>query len=58
MLGIESSQATLKELERNLKINEDILKHLFVRVEKLDDTPSHMMREPADSSALDRASEE
>ena len=45
MLGINASPAALKELERNIGINEDIIRHLTVRVEKLDASPSVMMQQ-------------
>lgn len=43
MLGIEASGPALKELERNIGINEDIIRHLSVRVETLDANPSVML---------------
>lgn len=44
MLGIEAAPATLKELERNMGINEDIIRTLTVRVEKMDATPTVMLQ--------------
>ncbi len=49
MLGIEAPADTLKELERNIGINEDIVRHLTVKVEKLDASPSVMMKKDTDS---------
>ncbi len=49
MLGIECSGEVLKEVERNILINEDIVRHLTVKVEKLDAAPSVMLRKDTDS---------
>ena len=50
MLGLDAAPATLKELERNLGINEDIIRHLTVRVEAMDATPSVMMQSKSGDS--------
>ncbi len=44
MLGIEASAETLKELERNMGINEDIIRTLTVRVDSMDATPTVMLQ--------------
>lgn len=44
MLGVSISGPGLAELERNLRINEDIVRYMSVKVEGLDETPSVMMR--------------
>jgi small subunit ribosomal protein S6 len=46
MLGIKAEPAIVKELERTLKINEDIIKYLTVKCDTLDDKPSFMMQNP------------
>jgi len=50
MLGIETDPQTLKELERNISINEDIVRHLTVKVEKMDATPSVMLQSKSGDS--------
>lgn len=45
MLGIDAKPETLRELERNISINEDIIRHLTVRVDKLDASPSVMLNQ-------------
>ena len=45
MLGISAPAAALKELERNMGINEDIIRTLTVRVEKMDASPSVMLQQ-------------
>lgn len=44
MLGLDCSAEALKELERQIGINEDIIRKMTVRVEKLDATPSVMLQ--------------
>ena len=44
MLGLDAQPETIRELERNIGINEDVIRHLTVRVEKLDATPSVMLQ--------------
>lgn len=50
MLGIEAAPAALHELERNLRINEDIIRMLSVRVDALDATPSVMLQQKSGDS--------
>ncbi|MFQ5984704.1 MAG: 30S ribosomal protein S6, partial [Alphaproteobacteria bacterium] len=40
MFNIDGPPATVHELERNLRIHEDVLRYLTVRVEALDPNPS------------------
>jgi len=50
MLGIDADAKTLKELQRNMSINEDIVRSLTVKVEQLDANPSVMMKKDTDAS--------
>ncbi len=50
MLGIEASPAALKELERNIGINEDVIRTMTVRVEKMDATPTVMLQQKSGDS--------
>jgi len=50
MLGLTAPFAALAELERNISINEDIIRHLTVKVEKMDATPSVMMQQKSGDS--------
>lgn len=45
MLGIEASPAALKEMERQISINEDIIRNLTVRMETMDATPTVMLQQ-------------
>lgn len=47
MLGVQSNPESVLEFERNCKINEDVIKYMSVRVEKLDESASAMMQAPA-----------
>jgi small subunit ribosomal protein S6 len=48
MLSLDSSPAVLKEVERNLKIHDDILRNVSVKVEAFQDGPSFMMNNRGD----------
>lgn len=50
MLGIEVDPTTLKELERNMGINEDIVRSLTVKVESMDAAPSVMLQQKSGDS--------
>jgi small subunit ribosomal protein S6 len=44
MLNIEAPGGAVEELERQNRINEDIIRYLTVRVDELEEGPSVMMR--------------
>jgi len=44
MLGIDAPAAAVKELERNMSINEDIIRCLTVRMDEMEEGPSVMMQ--------------
>jgi small subunit ribosomal protein S6 len=43
MLAIDAPAAAVKELERQMGINEDVIRSLTIRVESISDEPSVMM---------------
>jgi small subunit ribosomal protein S6 len=43
LFNIDAPPAAVHEMERNMRINEDVLRHLTVRVEALEEGPSAMM---------------
>ena len=43
MFHIEAPAGTIEELERNMRLNEDILRYLTVKIDKLPEGPSVMM---------------
>ncbi len=44
LLNIDAPAAAVQEMERNMRIHEDVLRHLTIRVEALEEGPSAMMR--------------
>ncbi len=45
MLAIDAPAAAVKELERNMGINEDVIRSLTIRVEAIEEGPSVMMNQ-------------
>ena len=43
MFHIEAPASTIEELERNMRLNEDILRYLTVKIDRLPEGPSVMM---------------
>ena len=57
LLNIDAPSAAIKELERTMSINEDIIRYLTVRVDSLEEGPSAVMQrssEKADRPGGDR----
>ena len=57
LLNIDAPSAAIKELERTMSINEDIIRFLTVRVDELEEAPSAIMvrsAEKADRPGGDR----
>ena len=44
MLKVEAPSAALLEMERNMRINEDVLRYMSIRVDELDTQPSAMLQ--------------
>jgi small subunit ribosomal protein S6 len=44
LLNLDAPPAAVKELERNMRLNEDILRFMTIRVDELETEPSIMMR--------------
>ena len=44
LLNIEAPSAAVVEMERNMRINEDVIRYLTVKVEGLEEGPSAMMQ--------------
>jgi small subunit ribosomal protein S6 len=42
LMSISAPPAAIAEMERNMRINEDVLRHMTVRVEALEEGPSTM----------------
>lgn len=43
LLGLETKPAALNEMERQLRLNEDVLRFMTVRVETIDEAPSAIL---------------
>ena len=43
LINIDADAKTLNEMERQIGINEDIIRHLTIKVDKHEDSPSMMM---------------
>jgi small subunit ribosomal protein S6 len=48
LMNLDAPAAAVLEMERNLKINEDVLRYMTVRVEELEAGPSAVMRKSDD----------
>jgi len=46
-LTIDAPAAAVQEMERQMRLNEDLLRHLTLRTEELDLEPSVMMQKPS-----------
>ena len=44
LLNVDAPAPALREMERQMRINEDILRYISIRVNKLEDAPSAIMR--------------
>ncbi len=44
LMNIEAPAAAVIEMERNMRLNEDVLRHLTIRVDELEEGPSVMLQ--------------
>ncbi|MBL8834999.1 MAG: 30S ribosomal protein S6 [Alphaproteobacteria bacterium] len=54
LLNIEAPPAAVLEMERTMRLSEDILRYLTVRVDELEEAPSAMMQRRDERSDRDR----
>lgn len=54
LLNIDAPPAAVAEMERQMRINEDILRFMTVRVDELEEGPSAMMQKRDDRDRGDR----
>ena len=52
-MNINAPSDTLKELDRQISLNENVLRHLTVKVNKFEETPSVMMDSKSSDSKED-----
>ncbi len=50
MLGLNATNEAIKELERHYKMNENIIKFVTFKVDKIEDGPSPMMQAPSEDN--------
>ena len=54
MLNIDAPAGAISELERNMRINEDVMRYMTVRVDELDENPSIMLTSRGSRDSRDR----
>lgn len=54
LMNIDASAGTVHEMERNMRIHEDVLRHLTIRVEELEEGPSAIMQSRGSRDDRDR----
>jgi len=54
LFNLDAPPAAVNELERNMRINEDVIRYLTVRVEALEDGPSVVMQNRGRGEERDR----
>lgn len=52
MLALDASHEAVKELERNIGLHEDVIRHLTVRVDKIEEGPSIMLQKASRDEEL------
>ena len=57
LMNIAVKQEGIKEIERQMRLNEDVLRYLTIRVEKLDNAPSALMQTKSFREEMPSASE-
>ena len=50
MMQIEGSGKAIEELERNMRIDENIIRYLSLKIDKISDIPSIMVKKPLENS--------
>ncbi|MFC0385282.1 30S ribosomal protein S6 [Muricoccus vinaceus] len=54
LLGIDCTPVAEKEVTRQLGLNEDVLRHMTLRIEAIDDAPSAILAKRGDDRERDR----
>jgi small subunit ribosomal protein S6 len=50
LLNIDSPPAAVQEMERNMRIHDDVLRYLTIRVDELEEGPSAVLRKSSDDA--------
>ena len=54
LLGLDAPAAAVNEMERQLRLNEDVLRFLTIRIEAIDDAPSAILSRRGEERDRDR----
>jgi small subunit ribosomal protein S6 len=54
LLGIEAAPAAMQEVERQLGLNEDVLREMTLRIETIDEAPSAILAKRGDDRERER----
>ena len=54
LLGVEASPAAMQEVERQLGLNEDVLREMTLRIEAIDEAPSAILARRGDDRERER----
>ena len=54
LLNIEATSDTMQEMERQMRLNEDVLRHMTIRTEEIPEGPSVMMQGRGDRERASR----
>ena len=58
MLQIEGDGESIKELERNMRIDENIIRYLSLKIDKISDIPSIMVKKTLENSTYIKQEED
>ncbi len=53
LIHIDAPAAAIKEMERNIKLNEDVLRHMTVRIDEFPEGPSAVLKHSDDERSED-----
>ena len=56
--NIDAPSSAMKEMENEMSLNEDVIRHLTIKVDKLDEEPSVMMNSKYDKEKINQESVE
>ena len=58
MMQIEGSGKAIEELERNMRIDENIIRYLSLKIDKISDIPSIMVKKTLENSTYKKQAED
>lgn len=54
LFNIDAPSAAVSEMERNMRLHEDVLRYLSIRVDELEEQPSAMLRKQDERDMMER----